>query len=825
MINTRSTYSTFTSLVIATAIVAGLSLCFSTAMAKDKTADDATQVIRRYALLAGSNDGGSDRIKLRYATTDAESFADVLQELGGLEEKSKLVLTDPSRMDMLEAFEQLGEILRKDAKRSTTQAATGSAARQEVMFYYSGHSDEKGLRLGNDLLSFEDLRSLIKELPADVKIAVLDSCSSGSLTRLKGGKMRPPFMVDGSQAVSGHAYLTSSSANEAAQESDTIGASFFTHYLVSGMRGAADTSGDSRVTLSEAYKFAFDETLARTQSTRNGPQHPNYDIHLAGSGDLVMTDISKTTALLVLAEELGGRVFIRNGDKQLVAELGKISGRRIELALAPGAYDVTLDSGDANSTLRADGIILRQGERRVLSLRDLHSLQKEQFAARGNEKPRDALFDEMERMEKPRESAQPDAPKQPQAPSEESVQPLDVRLDAPVQPQQLAASQDSGAVKSKHLDFSFSIFPGLGTPGSFDPNVTKSTSINLFYGRSRRVIGFEMGMFNQTLELMDGLQLGLGNINGGKQHGVSLAALFNLVRFDSQGVMGSGVFNIAGNFNGLLGAGLFNLAGPVSSGVQAAGLFNMISGNSGGNLVQAAGVFNFAREIDGVQAAGVFNLAKKVQGGQFSVVNITHDLDGVQGGIVNIATGKINGRQIGLVNIANEYESGGPIGLLSFTKNGQLFLDLWSSNSARGNVGLRVGGETIYTVLSGSFEPIDGSRNAVVSAGLGLGVTKHLGDSLRIHLDLSAISSGSVLVSDEQIRSMSSTIRQQARLRLFGSLRVFGDVGIIAGVSASGAFDSIFIQAPQRTVGPTLAIEADTRTINVWPGLFAGVQL
>ena len=44
---------------------------------------------------------------------------------------------------------------------------------------------------------------------------------------------------------------------EAAQESDRICASYFTHYLVSGFRGAADLSGDGKVTLNEAYQFAF----------------------------------------------------------------------------------------------------------------------------------------------------------------------------------------------------------------------------------------------------------------------------------------------------------------------------------------------------------------------------------------------------------------------------------------------------------------------------------------------------------------------------------------------------------------------------------------
>jgi hypothetical protein len=47
------------------------------------TADTAT--VRRLALITGSNYGGSGRPLLRYAVSDAERFARVLVELGGVD--------------------------------------------------------------------------------------------------------------------------------------------------------------------------------------------------------------------------------------------------------------------------------------------------------------------------------------------------------------------------------------------------------------------------------------------------------------------------------------------------------------------------------------------------------------------------------------------------------------------------------------------------------------------------------------------------------------------------------------------------------------------
>src|SRR5262245_24762296 len=152
----------------------------------------------------------------------------------------------------------------------------------------------------------------------------------------------------------GHAFLTSSSENEAAQESDRIRASYFTHYLLSGFRGAADLSGDGKVTLSEAYQFAFNETLGRTIDTKGGAQHPSYDISMAGTGDVVMTDVRQTSATLVLGEDLDGRIFIRTAAQELVVELYKPRGRRVELAVEPGRYDLRLERDREALTAHAD---------------------------------------------------------------------------------------------------------------------------------------------------------------------------------------------------------------------------------------------------------------------------------------------------------------------------------------------------------------------------------------------------------------------------------------------------------------------------------------
>jgi uncharacterized caspase-like protein len=344
-----------------TRVLLSLSILAAALIPAHAAAQTAPATVQRHTLVIGANFGGADRPMLRYAVSDAERFGSVMVELGGVTPANQIVLRQPTLRGLFDALDAL-----KARLAAARRAPAPEAGRTEVVLYYSGHADEKGLLLGEDRVSYRSLRDRLDEMPADVRIAVLDACASGAFTRLKGGTARRPFTVDASSAMRGHAFLTSSAATEAAQESDRIGASYFTHYLVSGFRGAADLSRDGRVTLSEAYQFAFAETLGRTIGTTGGPQHPSWDINLSGTGDVVMTDLRQTTSTFVLDEELEGRVFIRNTARQLVAELHKPAGRTVDIGIEAGTYDIRLErdrAAYATRTEAAQGARVRLGSR------------------------------------------------------------------------------------------------------------------------------------------------------------------------------------------------------------------------------------------------------------------------------------------------------------------------------------------------------------------------------------------------------------------------------------------------------------------------------
>lgn len=286
---------------------------------------------RCVAVVVGNNYGGASKVRLRYAERDARRVGALLEELGGVGRVSLLL---GRRADELRAL--------------LTRLERSSRAGQEVVlfFFYSGHADQHALLMGSSRFPFDELRRSLKRFPARTAISFVDACQSGQMTRAKGGRVVPIVDVRfDDHRYRGRVFITSSSAGESAQESDELGASFFTHYLLSGLRGAADDSGDGLVSLQEAYRFTYRHTLARTASTLQGPQHPSYHMELSGAGQLVLTHTRKASAHLVLPARARGTYYVRKPGQGMIAEVTKPAGKRMRLALAPGRYEVRKAAG------------------------------------------------------------------------------------------------------------------------------------------------------------------------------------------------------------------------------------------------------------------------------------------------------------------------------------------------------------------------------------------------------------------------------------------------------------------------------------------------
>jgi hypothetical protein len=295
----------------------------------------------RFAVVVGNDRGDVARPRLWYAEKDAERMHRALRELGDFDEGGTVLLRGRRPGDLVEAVRDLEPRIRE---------ARAKGERTLLLVYYSGHASAGGLEMGSEKLAFDALRALVAASGAEAKIAIVDACEAGLLTQVKGASAAPAlaFALPADDLVSGTAFIASTAVGEQAQESAALGGSFFTHHLEVALRGAGDADGDGRVTLAEAFGYTSARTRAGTAVTEVGTQHPTYEFRMSGRGDVVLTDLRRAVARLLLPPDPGSLLVVK-GTNGFFAE---VPGPAAELTLAmpAGLYRVERRAPDGRAT-------------------------------------------------------------------------------------------------------------------------------------------------------------------------------------------------------------------------------------------------------------------------------------------------------------------------------------------------------------------------------------------------------------------------------------------------------------------------------------------
>lgn len=315
--------------------VAGVAASTSSAHAESQPQEVRPRTVA-VGLVVGHNDGGRGQKPLRYAESDAKRVAAVLSELGGFDGTKLEVLAHPSSSRLMQSL---------DKTIARAKAAQARGEQVVLVFYYSGHARSNAINLGQDEVSLAALRAKLDGAPATLRLVVLDACQSGAFARTKGAEPASDFSFFSVSRLTSHgtAVMASSAPEELSQESDTLRGSFFTHHLVVGLRGAGDDNRDGRVSLDEAYRYAYSRTLAATSRTRVGAQHVTLQTDLAGQGDVAVTYPRAARSHLEVPKHVEGRLIVMHVPSgSVMAELSKAKGAPIVLALPAGHYEAIL---------------------------------------------------------------------------------------------------------------------------------------------------------------------------------------------------------------------------------------------------------------------------------------------------------------------------------------------------------------------------------------------------------------------------------------------------------------------------------------------------
>lgn len=263
-------------------------------------------------------------------------------------------------------------------------------------------------------------------------------------------------------------------------------------------------------------------------------------------------------------------------------------------------------------------------------------------------------------------------------------------------------------------DVQFSFFPNISTNKFLTGKTVNNYSFNLTIGLTQGIKKFEAaGLINIVNESVEFCQVaGIGNIVGK----------------EVKGFQAGGIFNHGQTLSGVQSAGIYNIINDSTKGVQMAGIVNKTDNLTKG--AQIAGIGNISNNVTGIQIGGIFNIAKIVNGSQIS-------------GIIN-KTSNISGVQLSVINFADS-ASGIPIGLFSFVKNGYHKLEMGYDESMFTNLSFRSGVQHFHTIFIAGVRMKD-LNNPICSFGFGMGTS--FGKNRKFLWDLD-LTSQSLLKGDD----------------------------------------------------------------------------
>jgi hypothetical protein len=323
---------------------------------------------RRVIVAIGSNHGLDAERPLTFAERDAERFAKVMTELGGATGDDVSLVTAPTPRRVMQALVSAGARLGKDSM---------------LVVYYSGHGSDVALHMQGERLDLAQLRAAVDSLPARLRLLVVDACRDSAAE--KGFSPVEPFAISLTLAAQHRGVVTMQSAGpgEVALESMRLRSGLFSHYLISGLRGAADRDSDGRISVNEAYDFAYSRTLQQSASAIGRTQHPTIHMDIEGAGPLVLTSVAPTKSLLVLPS---GRdvhyVVFEKGSQTAFAEAWSEPDHPTRVALPAGHFIVQRRSGDASAV---GEVTLPFGGTRSVAPTDFRPIDDEELTLRGGD--------------------------------------------------------------------------------------------------------------------------------------------------------------------------------------------------------------------------------------------------------------------------------------------------------------------------------------------------------------------------------------------------------------------------------------------------------
>lgn len=235
-----------------------------------------------YLLAVGINQYKNPKLALNYAKPDAESFKQIINEMGVSLHKKLEIHTlydgEATRTGILNKLDELSAKIQQE---------------DVFIFYYAGHGsmvDDQFFFIPTESLRLYDLNALQKEaiegsvlqekfkkIQALKQLIIMDACQSGGSVELMAarGATEEKAIAQLSRSAGIHV-MASAGSEQFAAEFTELGHGIFTYLLIKGLSGEADGSPkDGKVTIYELKSFLDDQVPELTRKLKGKPQYPH----------------------------------------------------------------------------------------------------------------------------------------------------------------------------------------------------------------------------------------------------------------------------------------------------------------------------------------------------------------------------------------------------------------------------------------------------------------------------------------------------------------------------------------------------------------------
>ncbi len=152
-------------------------------------------------------------------------------------------------------------------KIAMRQAFRKAKAEDNIVFIFAGHGFQGGFACYNSYIFYEEVVNAMKTSKAKKKMVFVNACYSGN-ARYTSERTDKHF---NEQIM----FFLSSRSGQVSWERSDMKNSFFIAYLERGMRGAADSNRDKRITAVELFNYVSTEVNKRSNDQMEKlDQHP-----------------------------------------------------------------------------------------------------------------------------------------------------------------------------------------------------------------------------------------------------------------------------------------------------------------------------------------------------------------------------------------------------------------------------------------------------------------------------------------------------------------------------------------------------------------------